>query len=90
MGILVGGMGTPLFSCVSTEKLAAVVEAALSGRWQENKKLIESTHNGFPERYPRLSHSPIAQKAPGHYLLLLTSLRENLFLFRSTDGHILG
>jgi len=28
-----GGMGTPLFSCVSTEKLAAVDEAALSGRW---------------------------------------------------------
>ena len=27
------GMGTPLFSCVSTEKLAAVDEAALSGRW---------------------------------------------------------
>ena len=29
----VWGMGTPLFSCVSTEKLAAVDEAALSGRW---------------------------------------------------------
>jgi len=28
-----GGMRTPLFSCVSTEKLAAVDEAALSGRW---------------------------------------------------------
>ncbi|MBI5579656.1 MAG: hypothetical protein HY895_10930 [Deltaproteobacteria bacterium] len=34
-----------------------------------------------PERYPRLPDSPIAQKAPGLYLLLLTSLRENLFLF---------
>jgi len=38
-----------------------------------------------PERYPRLPDSPIAQKAPGPYLLLLTSLRENLFLFHSTD-----
>ena len=43
-----------------------------------------------PERFPRLPHSPIAQKAPGLYLLLLTSLRENLFLFRTTDGHVLG